>query len=411
MNNILHENTNKPYKVSEVNSLIKDLFIKDGRLNSIYISGEVSNCKYHSSGHIYFTLKDTGGQISCVMFAGQRQNGLKFQMKEGQSVIAFGSIGVYERSGAYQLYANKITLDGEGQLYQKYEELKRNLQKEGLFDEGMKKDIPTYPNKIGVVTARTGAALQDIINIAKRRNPYVQLVLYPAQVQGEGAAATVARGIKTLDEMGLDTIIVGRGGGSIEDLWAFNEEIVARAIYTCKTPIISAVGHETDVTIADFVADLRAPTPSAAAELAVSDIRDIMGQIETYHKHIANILNSKIIYYRNELKHLKTTLSYVNPIYKLREQRQYLTDQEQRLEQIIEMIMTNKKHKLAIYIEKLEGLSPLKKLSKGYALVVNDKDIVINSIEKVEVGDKVLISVLDGDIKATIDDKTKKERI
>ena len=411
MDNILYEKRNEPYKVSEVNAIIKDLFIRDGRLNSIYIKGEVSNCRYHSSGHIYFTLKDAGSQISCVMFKGQRLNGLKFQMKEGQSIIAFGSIGVYEKSGAYQLYANRITLDGEGALYQKFEELKQTLNKEGLFNKDFKKKIPIYPKKIGIITARTGAVIQDIINVSNRRNPYVQLVLYPAQVQGDGAASTIVKGIKTLEQMGLDTIIIGRGGGSIEDLWAFNEEIVARAIFTCKTPIISAVGHETDVTIADFVADLRAPTPSAAAELAVPDIRDIMGQIESYYKHINNKLENKITYYRNELKHYNTRLSYVNPIYKIRQQRQYLVDLEQRLEQTMDRIVKDKRHKLAIYIEKIEGLSPLKKLNKGYSLVVNEEDKVVNSIDRVDIGEKVSISVLDGDIIAIVNEVNKKERI
>lgn len=411
MDNILYENRNEPYKVSEVNSIIKDLFMKDGRLNSIYIKGEVSNCKYHSSGHIYFTLKDPGGQMSCVMFAGQRKNGLKFQMTEGQSVIAFGSIGVYEKAGSYQLYTNRITLDGAGALYQRYEELKESLSKEGLFDKNLKKDIPPYPKKIGVVTASTGAAIQDIINITNRRNPYIQLILYPAQVQGEGAAATIVAGIKTLDKMGLDTIIVGRGGGSIEDLWAFNEEIVARAIFTCKTPIISAVGHETDVTIADFVADLRAPTPSAAAELSVSDIGDIFTQIEGYHKDINGILNNKLVLYRNEVRQFNMRLDHMNPIYQLRQKRQYLIDLEQKLEQTMDTIITNRRYKLAIYIEKLEGLSPLKKLNKGYALVVNEKDEVVNRLDKVGIGEKISISIIDGDLIAKIEEKIANERV
>ncbi|NLJ90893.1 MAG: exodeoxyribonuclease VII large subunit [Clostridiales bacterium] len=411
MDNILYERRNEPYKVSEVNSLIKEIFLRDGRLNSIYIKGEVSNCKYHSSGHIYFTLKDAGGQISAVMFRGQRVNGLNFQLKEGQSVIAFGSIGVYEKSGSYQLYVNRITLDGEGALYQKYEELKQALLKEGLFSPDLKKKIPAYPKRVGIVTASTGAAIQDIVNIANRRNPYVQLILYPAQVQGEGAAITIARGIKTLDQMGLDTIIVGRGGGSIEDLWAFNEEIVARAIFACKTPIISAVGHETDVTIADFVADLRAPTPSAAAELAISDIREIMAQIDYYNKTLTSKVSNKIIQYRNELKYLEARLSHVNPLYQLRQKRQYLLDLEQMLDQTMKMIIQGKRHKLAIYIERIEGLSPLKKLNQGYSLVVNDKDQVVNTIDKVDVGTEIMVSVIDGEIKATVNEKTKKERI
>lgn len=411
MDNILYENRNEPYKVSEVNSIIKDLFMKDGRLNSIYIKGEVSNCKYHSSGHIYFTLKDAGGQMSCVMFAGQRKNGLKFQMAEGQSVIAFGSIGVYEKAGSYQLYANRITLDGAGALYQRYEELKESLLKEGLFDKNLKKNIPQYPKKIGVVTASTGAAIQDIINITKRRNQYIQLLLYPAKVQGEGAAATIVAGIKTLDKMGLDTIIVGRGGGSIEDLWAFNEEIVARAIFSCKTPIISAVGHETDVTIADFVADLRAPTPSAAAELAVPDITDIFAQIEGYRKDINGILNNKLVLYRNEIRQFNIRLDHMNPIYQLRQKRQYLIDLQQRLEQTMDTIITNRRHKLAIYIEKLEGLSPLKKLNKGYALLVNEKDEVVNRLDRVSIGEKISISIIDGDLIAKIEKKIANERL
>lgn len=410
MDNI-YEKSNKPYKVSEINEMIEDLLLRDGRLSSVYIEGEISNCNYHYSGHIYFTLKDPGGQISCVMFKGQRTNGLKFKMKEGQKVIIFGSIGVFKKSGVYQLYANRVSLAGEGALFQKYEELKKNLQNEGLFNKQFKKEIPAYPKKIGVVTAKTGAVIQDIINVSNRRNPYIQLILYPAQVQGDGAGSTIVKGIKTLDQMGLDTIIVGRGGGSIEDLWAFNEEIVARAIFKCNTPIISAVGHESDVTIADFVADLRAPTPSAAAELAVPDIREIMGQIDNYYKSLNNNINNKVIYYRNELKHFNTRLSYVNPIYKLRQKRQLLLDLEQRLGQAIDMIMTNKRHKLAIYIEKMEGLSPLKKLNKGYSLVVNEKDEVVNSIKKLDIGDNVTISVLDGDINATVNEKIKKERI
>lgn len=401
MNNVL--------SVTQINSYIKNLFIRDGVLNNIYIKGEVSNCKYHTSGHIYFTLKDHGGQMSCVMFAGQRK-GLGFQLKEGQGVIAFGSISVYERSGVYQLYAKEIILDGAGALYQKYEELKKSLNAEGLFNPDLKKKIPPYPSKIGIVTARTGAALQDIINITSRRNPFIQLILYPAQVQGEGAGQTIVNGIKRLDSIGLDTIIVARGGGSIEDLWAFNEEIVARAIFECKTPIISAVGHETDVTIADFVSDLRAPTPSAAAELAVPDVGNILSDLQAYYSTITEHMNRKIIRYRNETKQFSIRLHYVNPIYQIRQQRQYLLDLEQKLGQRMEKVIRNKRHKLDLYIEKLDGLSPLKKLNKGYALVVNEKEEVINRLERVNVGEKISISLIDGDILASVEEKVKKER-
>ena len=250
------------YAVGQVNTYIKNMFSQDFMLRSISVKGEVSNVKYHSSGHIYFTMKDQTGTLSCVMFASAR-GGLAFQMQEGMQIIASGSIEVYERDGKYQLYAKKIVQDGAGNLYVRLEELKKSLQEMGMFDAQYKKPIPQYAKKIGIVTASTGAAVRDIINIAKRRNPYVQLILYPAQVQGDGAAESIVSGISALEAYGVDVIIVGRGGGSIEDLWAFNEEIVARAIFACSVPIVSAVGHETDTTISDFVADLRAPTPSA----------------------------------------------------------------------------------------------------------------------------------------------------
>ena len=256
------------YSVGQVNSYIKNMFTQDFMLGRIYVKGEVSNCKYHTSGHIYFSLKDETGTIACVMFAGQR-GGLAFRMREGQQVIVLGSVNVYERDGRYQLYAKEIILDGAGLLYEKFEKLKQELEEMGMFEQEYKRPIPPFASTVGIVTAPTGAAIRDIIHIASRRNPYVQLYLCPALVQGEDAAESIADGIRRLDAFGVDVIIVGRGGGSIEDLWAFNEEIVARAIFACQTPVISAVGHETDTTIADYVADLRAPTPSAAAELAV----------------------------------------------------------------------------------------------------------------------------------------------
>ena len=246
------------YSVGQVNSYIKNMFTQDFMLGRIYVKGEVSNCKYHTSGHIYFSLKDETGTIACVMFAGQR-GGLAFRMREGQQVIVLGSVNVYERDGRYQLYAKEIILDGAGLLYEKFEKLKQELEEMGMFEQEYKRPIPPFASTVGIVTAPTGAAIRDIIHIASRRNPYVQLYLCPALVQGEDAAESIADGIRRLDAFGVDVIIVGRGGGSIEDLWAFNEEIVARAIFACQTPVISAVGHETDTTIADYVADLRAP--------------------------------------------------------------------------------------------------------------------------------------------------------
>lgn len=400
---------NNVYSVTQVNLYIKNMFVRDYTLNNIYIKGEVSNCKYHTSGHIYFTLKDDKGQMACVMFAGQR-SGLKFQLKEGQSVIALGAISVYERDGKYQLYAKEILLDGSGVLYQRYEQLKQQLEEEGIFNPSHKKAIPAYPKKVGIITAKTGAALQDIVNIATRRNPYVQLILYPAQVQGEGASKTVVAGIRKLDQIGVDTIIVGRGGGSIEDLWAFNEEIVARAIFECNTPIISAVGHETDVTISDFAADLRAPTPSAAAELAIPDIKTILMDLEAFNQILNHRMESKIISYRNELKQLSLRLDYASPIYQVRQKRQNLMDMEQRLSHRMDSIITKKRHQLELFIEKLDGLSPLKKLNKGYALVLNSEDQVMNRLDKVTIGENVRICITDGDVIATVVEKTKKER-
>ena len=254
------------YTVKQVNAYIKNMFTQDFMLNRIYIKGEVSNCKYHTSGHLYFSLKDESGTIACVMFAGQR-SGLSFRMQEGQQVIVLGSVSVYERDGRYQVYAKEIVLDGAGLLYEKFIKLKKELEEMGMFAPEYKKPIPKYVRTVGVVTAPTGAAVRDIINITRRRNPYVQILLYPALVQGDGASESVVRGIRALEEAKVDVMIVGRGGGSIEDLWAFNEENVARAVFECSVPVISAVGHETDTTIIDYVADLRAPTPSAAAQL------------------------------------------------------------------------------------------------------------------------------------------------
>ena len=271
-------NREKVYSVSSVNQYIKNMFMNEYALAVIFVKGEISNCKYHSSGHIYFSLKDASSQLACVMFRGDR-GGLAFRMENGQEVVVGGSVNVYERDGKYQLYAKKIVLAGSGLLAEKYEQLKKKLEAAGYFDEDRKLPIPLYVKRVGIVTAKTGAAIQDMMQIAARRNPYVQLILYPAMVQGEGAAGSIARGIKRLDGESVDVIIIGRGGGSMEDLWAFNEEIVADAIFHCRTPVISAVGHETDTTISDYVADLRAPTPSAAVELAVYDVRQVLEEL------------------------------------------------------------------------------------------------------------------------------------
>jgi exodeoxyribonuclease VII large subunit len=387
------------YSVTQVNNYIKNMFVKDYVLNRIYMKGEVSNCKYHSSGHIYFTLKDETGQMACIMFAGNR-TGLTFQLEEGQSVILFGGISVYERDGKYQMYVKEIRLDGLGLLYERFEALKKRLLSEGLFDPDHKKPIKPYPKKIGIVTARTGAALQDIINISTRRNPYVQLILYPAKVQGEGAAQTVVKGIKALEALQVDTIIVGRGGGSIEDLWAFNEEIVARAIYDCSIPIISAVGHETDTTIADYASDLRAPTPSAAAELAVNDITLIERALVDYHSSMVNAVIRKITLLRAKVKQAQVNLNYQSPLYLLRQRRQTTIDIEDKLKLRMQTILNKKKYLLAIKVERMKGLSPLEKLKSGFSYVAKEDGQMVNSVSKVNIGDELFISVTDGVIQA-----------
>lgn len=389
------------YSVAQVNSYIKNMFTQDFMLSHIFVRGEISNCKYHTSGHIYFTIKDETGTMACVMFAGNRR-GLAFTLKEGQTVIVEGSISIYERDGKYQLYAKTITLDGTGILYQKFEKLKQELEEMGMFAEEYKKPIPRFARTVGVVTASTGAAIQDIINISTRRNPYVQLVLYPALVQGEGAKETIVRGIACLDRLGVDVIIVGRGGGSIEDLWAFNEECVARAIFACSTPVISAVGHEVDVTIADYVADLRAPTPSAAAELAVFDYQSFMYTLSEEYRFLTQKMRAKTEHYRAKTEQFAMQLKYASPAHKILEKRQRLLDIEERLEASMERIMTKKRHQVALYAERLEGGSPLKKLRKGYAFVCDAKDKPLKSVEQVQNGEQIQVRVADGVIRAEV---------
>lgn len=391
----MKERMKQAYTVAQVNNYIKNMFSQDFLLSRIYVKGEVSNCKYHTSGHIYFSLKDESGTLSCVMFAGQRR-GLAFTMEEGQHVTVFGSVNVYERTGSYQLYAREIVLEGTGRLYEEFEKLKRELSEMGMFADEYKQPIPKYIRRLGIVTAPTGAAVQDIRNIASRRNPYVQLILYPALVQGEGAADSIVRGIETLDELGVDVIIVGRGGGSIEDLWAFNEEKVARAIFDCRTPIISAVGHETDTTIADFVADLRAPTPSAAAELAVADVREIINQLGDYRQQFNQMLFYRLEQYRNRLEQLKNRLLNAGPRQQLFEKRMHLAELENQLQQAMKDKLSLRQNQLALYIERFHGLSPLLKLQQGYSYTEGPDGRAVTSIGQAVEGDTLRIHVTDG---------------
>lgn len=391
------------YTVGQVNSYIRNMFTQDFLLQKIYVKGEVSNCKYHSSGHIYFTLKDAKGTISCVMFAGSRA-GLSFRMSEGQQVIVGGSVDVYERDGKYQLYARQIMLDGNGLLYERFERLKRELEETGMFSQEYKQPIPRFIHRLGVVTADTGAAVRDIIQIARRRNPYVQIILCPATVQGEGAAPSIVKGIRSLEALGADVMIVGRGGGSIEDLWAFNEREVAQAIFDCSIPVISAVGHETDTTIADFVADLRAPTPSAAAELAVTDIREILGELEYRKEHLNRLMSRKIEAERTRCRHLGLKLQVMSPAYRIREKKMLALSAETRLQERMARLLEMRKHELQLYAERMKGLSPLDKLSSGYSYVEDKEGKNVRSISQVRKGQRLDIRVKDGRIKATVED-------
>lgn len=392
------------YSVSQVNSYIKNMFAQDFALSRISVRGEVSNCKYHTSGHIYFTLKDKTGTLAAVMFAGQRR-GLSFQLQEGQQVVVTGTVDVYERDGKYQLYARKIEQDGQGDLFLRFQKLRDQLEEMGMFAPEYKQPIPRYARTVGVVTASTGAAIRDIMNITARRNPYVQLILYPALVQGAGAAASIVRGIQTLDEMGLDVLIVGRGGGSIEDLWAFNEEPVARAIFNCRTPVISAVGHETDVTIADYVADLRAPTPSAAAELAVFDYRQFEEQLLAYNAALRRAMGRQVERRRFQADQYRLRLQLHDPMSTLRQQRQRLADLQDQMEEAMKRKLIMAKHRLALAGGRLHGLSPLEKISRGFGFLTDENSRRIEHAADVNPGDLITIRITDGRLKARVTER------
>ena len=371
-------------------------------LHEISLKGEVSNCKYHSRGHIYFKLKDETGTIDAVMFAGNRKRGLLFPMKEGDMVIVTGSIEVYERDGKYQIYARNIEQDGRGNLYLEFEKLKQELEEMGMFAKEYKQPIPPFAKTVGIVTAPTGAAIQDIRNISARRNPFVQLILYPAQVQGLGAAESIVNGIHALDMMGVDVMIVGRGGGSIEDLWAFNEEIVARAIFECRTPVISAVGHQTDWTIADYVADLRAPTPSAAAELAVFDYRQTIAELAGLRQQMDKELSRKLAFARERLNRDKMQLHYLSPQNRLNENRHRAADYEEKLTDSMRSLIKDRRHTLSLLAGTLDSYSPVRKLSGGYAFVEGQDGKAVRSAKSVEKGDAVHIRMLDGTVHARV---------
>lgn len=391
----------KVYSVGQINTYIRNMFTQDFVLNRVSVRGEISNLKYHTSGHIYFTLKDASAAIACVMFAGAR-GGLAFRMSNGQQVVVDGAVNVYERDGKYQLYATKIRQDGAGELYEKFLELKEELEEMGMFAPEYKQPIPKFVRRLGVVTAPTGAAIRDIINIATRRNPGIRIILYPAKVQGEGAAESVAAGLAALDALGVDVIIVGRGGGSIEDLWAFNEETVARAIFSCHTPVISAVGHETDTTIADFVADLRAPTPSAAAELAVADVTAWLQALDEDALQLQRIMQRMIKDARSRLRECELRMRYAKPQQRLMQQKQRLDEYEERLRRAMQSLLEQTRHQLALSEERLRRLSPYEKLESGYGCILTEDGRRIRSVSQVAPGEVVQICLADGRMTARI---------
>ncbi len=382
--------------VSKITDYLKNIIEKDPILSHVSVSGEVSNCKYHSSGHIYFTLKDEGAALQGAMFAGKR-SGLTFRMKDGDKVVVEGYIGVYKDQGKYQIYADRIKPDGEGDLYARFLKLKEELAEMGMFDESYKQRIPGLVRKLGVVTAGTGAAIRDIITVSKTRNPYVEIIVYPAQVQGDGASESIVKGIKTLERFtDVDLIIVGRGGGSIEDLWAFNEENVARAIFDCRIPIISAVGHETDYTIADFVADVRAATPSHAAEMANPDIAVLLGQIEHFKGRAKSLMEGVISRERARVKEFELEITKRSPLSRLNDKKHKVASISDRLDARIMMLINDRKAKLGMLSASLDGLSPLKKLSGGYSYVNDETGHAVTGIEGVSPGDRLTVNVTNG---------------
>ena len=389
------------YTVKQVNSYIKNMFKQDFLLNSVSVKGEISNCKYHTSGHIYFTLKDADAALSVIMFASQAAR-LAFKLKDGMSVVVSGRVDVFDAAGKYQLYANTVQQEGIGELYQKYEQLKQYYEDMGYFAKEYKRPLPAFTRKLGVVTSKTGAAVQDIMNISRRRNPYIQIVLYPAYVQGEHAKQSVVNGIAKLDKLGLDCIIVGRGGGYIEDLWAFNEPEVVEAVFNASTPIISAVGHETDFTLTDFVADMRAPTPSAAAELAVTEVAAVENKIYEYERRLKQQMMYSLSAKRDYLERLKLQMEYLNPVNQIYDKRQRLMNIEDKLNMLIKRCVADNRNRLCLYASRLEGLSPLKKLDMGYGYIEDSQNDRIISVSQVSPEDEITVYLKDGSIRSKV---------
>lgn len=395
--------------VSEINRYIKDILSNNIILGNVLIRGEISNYKNHYSGHMYFTLKDETSSLKCVMFKGSCIN-LKFDPQDGMKVIVQGRISVYERDGSYQLYADEMQPDGVGALHLAFEQLKVKLEKEGLFDDELKKPIPFLPKAVGVVTSPTGAAVRDILNVLERRFYNMKVIIYPVQVQGEGAAGQIAQAIQAINELeNVDVIIVGRGGGSIEELWAFNEEIVARSIAFSKIPIISAVGHETDFTIADFVSDLRAPTPSAAAELAVPNRIDVQATIRSLVNRMGYAIQSSLAQKRSRLGNAVASSALRQPLDKIYQYRLRLDTMEKSMIKEMQHQLKNKKLNFGQTISKLSTLSPLNILQRGYCVSKSSEDKTVKSVNQLKIGDKIKVQYYDGTAQCTIDNLIERE--
>lgn len=388
---------NSVFSVTQINKYIKNMFRSDHMLNELVVKGEISNLKYHTSGHIYFTLKDSTSAIKCVMFQTYART-LKFRMQEGMEIEALGSVEVFERDGTYQLYVKNARQGGVGNLFEEFEKLKKMMEAEGMFDPAYKRPIPKNVKTLGVVTAPTGAAVRDIIDVSKRRNPGIQIVLYPAIVQGDEAPTSIVKGILELNQYGVDAIIVGRGGGSMEDLWGFNNEAVCQAIFNSEAPIVSAVGHETDFTLADFVSDLRAPTPSAAAELCVADVRSVLRDINSKKELLNRDMRSRLIDSHNDILRLSERLSGLNPKVKIAKNKQELMRCQSLLESRMEKILIKKHSELGILAERLNGRSPLLKLSSGYSYVSDTNGKAVKSVKSVKKDDVLTINVTDGKV-------------
>lgn len=386
------------FSVTQINSYIHRIFESDYALKKIFLKGEVSNCKYHSSGHIYFTLKDEKSSLRCIMFSSDRFKGLAFRLEDGQLIEACGNISVYEQTGTYQMYVRNIELSGAGELYVRYEQRKQELAERGYFDFERKKPLPEYPEKIGIVTALTGAAIEDIKSIAKRRNPFVQLYLYPAKVQGDGAAEQIAAGIRYFDRMGVDIIIIGRGGGSIEDLWAFNEMAVANAIYEAVTPIISGTGHEIDMTIADYCADVRAATPSAACELAIPDIYSFYTTMQNYREILDTQMEQKLLQLRQKMAVLERQLEAERPDRKLLKHKLVYERLENQLSQAIKEKYTSRRQLFLRYVDRLSGLAPTNRLRGGYVFANTKEGKPLASVEQVHKDEAFFITFSDGQV-------------